>query len=243
MLRPLVPGDPRRLPLCSSSCCWCASTSGARSRWPARAHHLASPAVRAVLAEWMILGYGVAGAVAWWRRPESRLGPLMLAAGGAASIAKLSWANDAVVSTVGELLDFLQPVLFIACLPRVSDWPAPDGAGACVRRGGVCGGARAAARAPPPRRRGAAERARRRVAADCGDRRPGHAAVQHGGTRAGGDRRPRPAPAGRRAAASPLVRPPDRVVRARTGRDRDALPLDRARRARGRDDPPRHLRP
>ncbi len=75
--------------------------------------HLPGPLFRAALAEWVIFGYALAGLIAWWRRPESRLGPLMLAAAVASSVAKLSWANDPVLSTAGELLDFLQPVLFI----------------------------------------------------------------------------------------------------------------------------------
>ncbi len=75
--------------------------------------HLSNPVVRGALAEWIILGYLSAGLIAWWRRPESRLGPLMLAAGVVSSVAKLAWANGAVPSTIGELLDFLQPVLFI----------------------------------------------------------------------------------------------------------------------------------
>jgi signal transduction histidine kinase len=75
--------------------------------------HLPNPVVRAALAEWIILGYLSAGLIAWWRRPESRLGPMMVAAGVLSSVAKLWWANGAVPSTIGELLDFLQPVLFI----------------------------------------------------------------------------------------------------------------------------------
>jgi signal transduction histidine kinase len=79
----------------------------------ATSDHLPNPVVRGALAEWIILGYLSAGLIAWWRRPDSRLGPLMLAAGVLASVAKLSWANAPVPSTIGELLDFLQPVLFI----------------------------------------------------------------------------------------------------------------------------------
>jgi signal transduction histidine kinase len=79
----------------------------------ATSDHLPDPFVRGALREWVILGYLSAGLIAWWRRPESRLGPLMLAAGVVSSIGKLWWANGAVPSTIGELFDLVQPVLFI----------------------------------------------------------------------------------------------------------------------------------
>ena len=79
----------------------------------AASDHLPDPVVRASLREWIILGYLSAGLISWWRRPESLLGPLMLAAGVLVSVGKLWWANGAVPATIGELLDFLQPVLFI----------------------------------------------------------------------------------------------------------------------------------
>jgi len=40
-----------------------------------------SPGVQATLVGWIVLGYVVSGAIAWWRRPDSRFGPLMVAAG------------------------------------------------------------------------------------------------------------------------------------------------------------------
>ncbi len=43
--------------------------------------HASEPALQASLLIWIILSYIFSGLVAWWRRPESRFGPLMVAAG------------------------------------------------------------------------------------------------------------------------------------------------------------------
>ena len=45
--------------------------------------HIPEPGVHAGLAVWGILGFVLAGVVAWWRRPESRFGILMVLAGTA----------------------------------------------------------------------------------------------------------------------------------------------------------------
>ena len=42
---------------------------------------LGEPLVIAILIDWITLSYVLCGLVAWWRRPESRFGPLMIAAG------------------------------------------------------------------------------------------------------------------------------------------------------------------
>jgi signal transduction histidine kinase len=75
--------------------------------------HLANPGVRAALLSWLILGYVLAGVVAWSRRPGSRLGPLMVAAGFATAVGSLAWSNAALPFTAGELFDFLAPVIFL----------------------------------------------------------------------------------------------------------------------------------
>lgn len=75
--------------------------------------HVPNPGLRAALLDWVVLPYVLAGAVAWWRRPESRLGPLMVAAGFATALGALSWANTPLPLTVGELFDFLAPVVFL----------------------------------------------------------------------------------------------------------------------------------
>lgn len=43
--------------------------------------HVREPEVQAALVVWVVLAYVLAGVIAWWRRPESRLGLLMIAAG------------------------------------------------------------------------------------------------------------------------------------------------------------------
>jgi signal transduction histidine kinase len=74
---------------------------------------LGEPLVAAVLSAWMILAYVVGGAVAWARRPESRLGPLMVAAGLVMAISTLSWATAGVPFTLGQALDKVPQVLFL----------------------------------------------------------------------------------------------------------------------------------
>jgi signal transduction histidine kinase len=74
---------------------------------------LAEPFVRAGLTLWVFMPYVGAGILAWRRRPDSWLGPLMLAAGLATFLTSLAWSNVPALSTVGLALDFLPPVLFV----------------------------------------------------------------------------------------------------------------------------------
>ncbi len=74
---------------------------------------LSEPVVRAGLTIWVFVPYIGAGILAWRRRPESRLGPLMLAAGFATFLTSLASSNVPVLSTVGLAVDFLPPVLFM----------------------------------------------------------------------------------------------------------------------------------
>ena len=75
--------------------------------------HLTLPALYAVLFNWITVSYVVCGLIAWRRRPESRLGPLMIAAGFAAALSNLAWANSAVVQSVGLAFDLLPMVVFL----------------------------------------------------------------------------------------------------------------------------------
>src|SRR5262245_10716055 len=61
----------------------------------ASSDHLDDPAVQAALFVWVILPYIFAGLVAWRRRPESRFGILMVAAGFGMFFSSLSSANGA----------------------------------------------------------------------------------------------------------------------------------------------------
>lgn len=74
---------------------------------------LADPGVRAALSVWMFLPYVLAGLVAWWRRPDSRFGPLMTFAGLATFLVMLTWSRAALPFTVGVALDLLPPILFL----------------------------------------------------------------------------------------------------------------------------------
>ena len=69
--------------------------------------------IRVFLNDWITLNYIGAGLIAWWRRPESRFGPLMVAAGFANFLATLNWASAAAPFTIGVALQLLPPVLFL----------------------------------------------------------------------------------------------------------------------------------
>ena len=75
------------------------------------------PGLHAALLAWAALPYILAGLIAWWRRPDSRLGPLMIAVGFLSFVPTLTWANAAVAITIGEAFDALPPVLFLHGIP------------------------------------------------------------------------------------------------------------------------------
>jgi signal transduction histidine kinase len=75
--------------------------------------HVNEPRLQASLMVWMILPFILGGLVAWWRRPESRFGVLMVAAGFGIFLSNLAWANDALPFTIGQALDLLPAVLFL----------------------------------------------------------------------------------------------------------------------------------
>jgi signal transduction histidine kinase len=75
--------------------------------------HIREPGVHAGLQVWGMLGFVFAGVIAWWRRPESRFGLLMVLAGAAWFLSALSSANLAVPYTVGIAFDLLPAVLVL----------------------------------------------------------------------------------------------------------------------------------
>ena len=75
--------------------------------------HIPEPGVHAGLAVWGLLGFVLAGVVAWWRRPESRFGILMVLAGTAWFLSTLSSANLAVPYTIGITFDLFPAVVFL----------------------------------------------------------------------------------------------------------------------------------
>jgi hypothetical protein len=74
---------------------------------------VADPAVHSTLIGWITLPFILSGVVGWSRRPDSRFGPLMIAAGFATFISTLSLASGDLLSTIGQTADLLPPVLFL----------------------------------------------------------------------------------------------------------------------------------
>jgi signal transduction histidine kinase len=76
-------------------------------------NQLSQPVVHAILLDWTMLPYIFGGVLAWWRRPDSRFGPLMIVAGFAMFLSSLHSANAALPSTIGSAFDLLPVVLFL----------------------------------------------------------------------------------------------------------------------------------
>jgi signal transduction histidine kinase len=74
---------------------------------------LGEPLVISTLAAWISASYVLCGLLAWSRRPDSRFGPLMIAAGFVSFASTLSWTTNDLTYTVGQALDLLPPVLFL----------------------------------------------------------------------------------------------------------------------------------
>ena len=103
---------------------WAIGTAGCAAAGATLALALASdgspePVARAITVDWIVLSYILAGLIAWWCRPESRFGPLMVAAGFAAFLSHLSWTSLAlpyaidVPYTIGMTASLLPPVIFL----------------------------------------------------------------------------------------------------------------------------------
>jgi signal transduction histidine kinase len=69
--------------------------------------------LRSLLVGWIVVPYVVSGILAWWRRPASRLGPLMLATGFATAVSPLQWVDQPVLYSIGHLFDMLPAALFL----------------------------------------------------------------------------------------------------------------------------------
>ena len=74
---------------------------------------LGEPRVLAMLTVWVTLSYVLCGLFAWRRRPDSRFGPLMIAAGFVNFVSTLLWTTSDVPYTIGQLVDLLPPVVFL----------------------------------------------------------------------------------------------------------------------------------
>jgi signal transduction histidine kinase len=80
---------------------------------PAVHAELGEPLVIALLSNWLTVSYVLCGLLAWARRPDSRFGPLMVAAGFANFISTLSWTTNDLTFTLGQALDLLPPVILM----------------------------------------------------------------------------------------------------------------------------------
>ncbi len=74
---------------------------------------IAEPGLQAALLDWITLPYILAGVIAWARRPDSRFGPLMVAAGFAIFLSSLQWSTASIPYTLGLAFDLLAVALFI----------------------------------------------------------------------------------------------------------------------------------
>jgi signal transduction histidine kinase len=71
------------------------------------------PGLQIALLDWIVLSYVFSGLVAWWRRPESRFGRLMVLAGFLVLLTSLSSANSNLPFTIGQALDLLPFAVFL----------------------------------------------------------------------------------------------------------------------------------
>ena len=137
--------------------------------------------IQVLLLEWISIPYIVAGLIAWWRRPDSRLGVLMIAAGFATALSALAFAQYAAPHTVGVIFDVLPAVIFLHVYLAYPSGRLRSAVRAGAGRRGLRGGDRPAAGQDADRRRRGAEPPRDLVT-------PGR----------GAHRRADPAPVGRR---------------------------------------------
>jgi signal transduction histidine kinase len=69
--------------------------------------------VHVALLHWISVPYVLVGLTAWWRRPESRLGPLMTAAGLAMGVSTLQFATSDPLFTAGAVFDLVPAAFFL----------------------------------------------------------------------------------------------------------------------------------
>jgi signal transduction histidine kinase len=69
--------------------------------------------LRLVLLGWTTVPFIGAGMIAWRRRPDSRFGPLLVAAGLVTPVSTLQWSDQPVLNTIGQLSDLLLPAVWL----------------------------------------------------------------------------------------------------------------------------------
>jgi signal transduction histidine kinase len=76
-------------------------------------HGGAEPGLQAALLDWIVCSYILSGLIAWWRRPDSRLGPLMVAGGFVTALSSLSSASAPLAVTIGLAADLVPFAVFL----------------------------------------------------------------------------------------------------------------------------------
>ena len=69
--------------------------------------------LRILLIAWITLPFIGAGMIAWRRRPDSRFGPLLIAAGLVTPVSTFLWSGNGVLNTIGQLCDLLLVALWL----------------------------------------------------------------------------------------------------------------------------------
>jgi signal transduction histidine kinase len=106
------PRAPRRSVLWTIALAGCAA-AGLSMHLALTSDHVAEPGLQAALMDWITLPYILAGVFAWSRRPDSRFGPLMIAAGFTMFVSSLAWANTAGLQTLGQAFDLVPAAVFL----------------------------------------------------------------------------------------------------------------------------------
>jgi signal transduction histidine kinase len=106
------PRAPRQFVLWSIALAGCAA-AGLSMHLALTSDHVAEPGLQAALMDWITLPYILAGVFAWSRRPDSRFGPLMIAAGFTMFVSSLAWANTAGLHTIGQAFDLVPAAVFV----------------------------------------------------------------------------------------------------------------------------------
>ena len=71
------------------------------------------PGLEGALSVWISLPYIIGGLIAWWRRPDSRFGPLMLFAGWATFVTTGSYSTSDVPFTIAQVFDLVPVAIFL----------------------------------------------------------------------------------------------------------------------------------
>ncbi len=69
--------------------------------------------IQVALLQWISVPYIAAGLIAWWRRPQSRLGVLMVAVGFSTGLLCLQFVQNTVLWSIGASLDIFAAAAFI----------------------------------------------------------------------------------------------------------------------------------